>query len=267
MVYCEWPLGRNVAEAEKMAALAVETGSRTAIGLQARSAPAFRYLRDLIAEGYVGDVLSTTVLASGLNWGATFRPGGEYMLERGNGATLLSVPFGHTVDVLAMVLGEFTDLKSMLGRRRTSARHAQTGEIKPMTAEDQVAVIGTLESGAIAALHFRGGLARGTNFLWEINGTDGDVTVSLDFARPQFGAVNLFGARGAETASAKLTVPDRYRLVPALAGREDEMGYNVAHAYAQLYRDVEHEQMTVPDFTHALDRHRLLEKVERSAAA
>jgi predicted dehydrogenase len=187
------------------------------------------------------------------------------MLERGNGATLLSVPFGHTVDVLAMVLGEFTELKATLGFRRTQARHAETGEIKPMNAEDQVAVIGTLESGAIAVLHFRGGLSRGTNFLWEINGTEGDLIITLDFARPQFGPVSLRGARGADTTPTELSPPARYRLVASLTGREHEMAYNVAHVYAQLHRDIERAETTLPDFAHALERHRLLDRIGRSA--
>jgi predicted dehydrogenase len=264
-VYCEWPLGRDVAEAEEMAAAAERLGARTAVGLQARSAPAFRYLADLVAQGYVGEVLSTTVVASGFNWGATFRPGGEYMLDRANGATLLSVPVAHTVDVLEMVLGEVTGLRAVLGRRRTEARHAETGEVRPMTAEDQVAVVGGLESGAVAALHFRGGLSRGTNFLWEINGTGGDLVVTHDFARPQFGQVTLRGGRGPEAALRELAVPDGYRLVPRLAGREDDPAYNVAHAYLGLRRDLETGSTTVPGFAHALARHRMLERIARSA--
>lgn len=39
MVYCEWPLGRNLAEAEAMAALARKKEIRTVIGLQGRFAP------------------------------------------------------------------------------------------------------------------------------------------------------------------------------------------------------------------------------------
>jgi predicted dehydrogenase len=39
-VYCEWPLGRDLDDARPMAALAAEQGVRTAVGLQARQAPA-----------------------------------------------------------------------------------------------------------------------------------------------------------------------------------------------------------------------------------
>src|SRR5207244_4992002 len=59
-VYCEWPLGANLAEAEAMAALARATGVRTMIGLQANGDPVLLRLRELLAEGYVGEVLSCT---------------------------------------------------------------------------------------------------------------------------------------------------------------------------------------------------------------
>ena len=39
IVFCEWPLGANLAEAEEMASLANARALRTAVGLQARSDP------------------------------------------------------------------------------------------------------------------------------------------------------------------------------------------------------------------------------------
>src|SRR5713226_1735992 len=39
-VYCEWPLGRDLEDAQAMAVLAAEHGVHTVVGLQARQAPA-----------------------------------------------------------------------------------------------------------------------------------------------------------------------------------------------------------------------------------
>src|SRR3989475_9002688 len=61
-VYCEWPLGRDLEEARAMAALAAEQGVRTVIGLQARQAPAIAFVRKLLSDGYVGELLSTTMV-------------------------------------------------------------------------------------------------------------------------------------------------------------------------------------------------------------
>ena len=55
-VYCEWPLGNGLEEAETLAALARKKGVLAVAGLQARSAPAVAYVRDLVKQGYVGEV-------------------------------------------------------------------------------------------------------------------------------------------------------------------------------------------------------------------
>src|SRR5207247_3315163 len=46
-VFCEWPLGATLAEAESMASLAGARGLRTAVGLPARSDPTLMYAREL----------------------------------------------------------------------------------------------------------------------------------------------------------------------------------------------------------------------------
>src|ERR1044071_3189760 len=54
-VYTEWPLGRNTAEAEELAALAREKGVITAVGLQSRVSPTLMQVKELLESGYVGD--------------------------------------------------------------------------------------------------------------------------------------------------------------------------------------------------------------------
>src|SRR6266571_4356185 len=68
-VYCEWPLGNGLKEAETLAALAKKKRVLAVAGLQARSAPSVAYVHDLIKQGYVGEVLSTTLIGSGMGWG------------------------------------------------------------------------------------------------------------------------------------------------------------------------------------------------------
>ncbi|HEX5607418.1 MAG TPA: Gfo/Idh/MocA family oxidoreductase, partial [Candidatus Binatia bacterium] len=61
-VFCEWPLGANTKEAEELAALARKKNLRTVVGLQRRASPAYLYMRELIQQGYVGQVLSVNLL-------------------------------------------------------------------------------------------------------------------------------------------------------------------------------------------------------------
>jgi len=80
---------------------------------------------------------------------------------------MLSIALGHAADALCHCLGEFRELSATMTARRTTSRSGD--ESKPMTADDQVCVSGLLESGAALSIHYRGGVSRGTNLLWEIN--------------------------------------------------------------------------------------------------
>jgi predicted dehydrogenase len=94
-VYCEWPLGNGLQKAETLAALAKKQRVLAVAGLQARSAPSVAYVRNLIKQGYVGEVLSTTLIGSGMGWGPTVEAFNAYLNDKKNGATMLSIALGH----------------------------------------------------------------------------------------------------------------------------------------------------------------------------
>lgn len=71
-VYVEWPLGKNLAEAQELLRLKNEGKVKHAtVGLQARQAPIIKAIKKLIADGKIGRVLSSTCTAAADNGGAT----------------------------------------------------------------------------------------------------------------------------------------------------------------------------------------------------
>ncbi len=124
-VYCEWSLGKGLAEAQQLAALARAKGVLGVVGTQARVFPEIQYLKQLVADGFVGEVLSTTLVATGGGWG----PGGiiperknsAYTLDSAMGATMLTIPVGHTLAAIMDVLGNVVELSSVLTTRRATA--------------------------------------------------------------------------------------------------------------------------------------------------
>src|SRR5437868_13927754 len=193
-VYCEWPLGRDLDDARAMAALAAKQGVRTVVGLQARQAPAIEFVQQLLRDGYVGEVLSTTMVGVSIAGDVLVQPN-AYMLDKTNGANLLTVPFGHSLDILSYVLGEFADVSAVSDVRRPLISIEGTGEQIVKTAADQIAVIGTLSSVATASIHVREAVAGGTGFLWEVNGPDGTLRITADAAQPQIFPLTVAGAR------------------------------------------------------------------------
>src|SRR5438270_5232435 len=194
-VYCEWPLGRDLDDAQAMAKLASERNVRTVVGLQVRQAPAIQLVQELLDDGYVGDVLSTTIVGLSLA-GDTVINANAYMLDNDNGANVLTVAVGHSIDTLNHVLGEFAELSALSDLRRPRITIEETGEQMVKTAADQIAVIGTLTSGAPAGVHVREAVAGGTGFLWEINGTDGTLRITADAPLPGIFPVTVAGAHG-----------------------------------------------------------------------
>jgi predicted dehydrogenase len=260
-VYCEWPLGNGLQEAEILAALANKQRVLAVAGLQARSAPSVAYVRDLIKQGYVGEVLSTTLIGSGMGWGPVAERANVYLNDKTNGGTMLAIPLGHTADALCHCLGEMRQLSATMTMRRTSFTIAETGEVKPMAAEDQVAVTGLLDGGAAFSIHYRGGSSRGTNLLWEINGTEGDLQLTAAGGHAQIFEMTVRGGKGAQSQLEVLPVPAPYRWSPPQGPSA-----NVAQAYARFARDYREGTHFCPTFDDAVTRHRMLNAIETAAA-
>src|SRR5438445_3287076 len=265
-VYCEWPLGRDLDDARAMAALATEQGVRTVVGLQARQAPAIELVQQLLSEGYVGEVLSTTMVGLSIP-GDVVVQANAYMLDKTNGANVLTIAVGHSLDVLNCVLGEFADLSAVADLRRPRITIEETGEQIVKTAADQIAVIGTLTSGTTASVHVREAVAGGTGFLWEINGTDGTLRITADAAYPEIYPLTVAGAHGRNEPT-ELAVPAALtQRWPKLTNLEGAPAFNVARAYAAFAADIDNGTHTVPDFADAVRRHEVIAAIQRSAAS
>jgi len=265
-VYCEWPLGRDLDDARAMAALAAEHGVRTAVGLQARQTPAITFVQQLLADGYVGEVLSTSVVGLSLRGDVVGRSN-AYMLDKTNGANLLTISVGHSLDILNHVLGEFAELSALSDLRRPRITIEETGEHIRKTAADQIAVIGTLTSGATASIHIREAVAGGTGYLWEINGTDGTLRITADAAHPQIFPLTVTGARGSSEPAELALPPALTQKWPTLTSLQGAPAYNVGRAYAAFAADIHNGTHTVPNFADAVRCHEIIDAIERSAAS
>lgn len=273
-VYCEWPLGNSLAEAEEMAHLANAAGVLGVVGTQARLAPEICHLKQLVADGYVGQVLSTTLNGFGGGWdGAVPDLSSAYVLDVENGATLLTIPLGHTLAALKEVLGGFSQVSATLSVRRNLALVADSGERLPMTSPDQVLVTALLASGAPVSIHFRGGMPRdGEGFLWEINGTQGDLRLSGSVGHVQYAQLTLQGTQGAPRAFGRPQQdgiePFRDLKVPSVCYGSlppDPTTGNVARCYARMARDLREGTRAAPTFHDAVALHRTIAAIEEAA--
>jgi predicted dehydrogenase len=261
-VYCEWPLGRNTDEAVRMRDAANRKGIRHAVGLQGQVSPAINYTKDLIADGYVGRVLSATIIACAPNWGPTIDR--AYQADFANGANLLTITGGHTIDALCYCLGEFRELAAFVVSQRDRIPVEETGELVTKTVPDQLVVNGVVGDGTVVSFQIRGGMNRGTAFLFEIHGDQGDLQLTATSrASMQRQELNLRGVRGDEKELAELPIPGKYRRVPEVVAPDSR--YNVAQLYAKLAESIRSGKPVSPGFDAAVTRHRLLAAIVRAS--
>jgi len=263
-LHCEAPLGNGLAEVEAMAALARGNDGVAVVGLQARVAPPVLYLRALLTEGFVGRVLSSSVSGWGGNWGPTAENLARlgYLLDAGNGATMLTIPLGHTLAALRDVLGDVTEVSALVDTRVPEVRSADDGSTLTMTAPDQILLTARLESGAPISVHYQGGMPNGTaGFTWDIHGTEGDLRVTAPFGHTQMAPLSLFGAKAGSGRLQPIEVPPRF----AEGAPEEPVPGNVTRNYARMAQDIRTGSRRASSFDDALGLQRLIDAIETSA--
>ena len=260
-VYTEWPLGRNLGETEEMAQRAAEKGVKTLIGLQGRCHPTYLRLKELIEEGYVGEVLSAKLNQFGS--GVLTRTSDKtWQRDVTLGANTLTIAFGHVIDALCMCLGEFTDVSAIVANRVPQWHETDTDRMVDVTSPDNVMVNGTLTSGAVVSAHVSTVPWLGSNYSLEVYGREGTLVLKAS-EHPQLGGLLLLGGKGSDSELREIPVPDRLTWAPGSVPTGPP--FNVAQMWSRFAEAIRTGSHADPDFESAVQRHRLLDAVQRAS--
>lgn len=187
-VYIEWPLTETLATSLELTK-DLPTPSNTIIGLQGRVAPITLRLKELLAGGVIGKVLSSEVHAYGNLIPRDSMPESlSYFADRKVGGHPISIHYGHTIDYVHEVLGDWetsaTTLQLQRPKLKIVGRDRQT-----LTSDvpDLLIAHGTLKAnkgvtvpGATLTTTFRLGpsFPNTPGFTWTINGETGELRVT-----------------------------------------------------------------------------------------
>ncbi|KAI9740246.1 MAG: transcription regulator gal80 [Cirrosporium novae-zelandiae] len=183
-VFTEWPLTISLSQAEELASLAKEKGVKTAIGFQGRQDLLVRKIKEIIASGKIGRVLSSTMTGQITYYGGTETEQTAYLADIKYGGLLVTVMTGHCIDWIQYTLGELTTFTALLANQRPTFNLVSAdGSIlstHPKTSHDQVILTGTLSSGAVLSYHLRGGgpFPGTPAHEWRIYGEKGEIRVT-----------------------------------------------------------------------------------------
>ena len=260
-VYTEWPLGRTTAEAQEMADLANAKGVRNMVGLQSRANPGILYAKDLVESGYVGDVMSCQMSRT---YGGVLERRSDRTWQRDVdlGANTLTISFGHTVDALGFVAGEFSHVSAVVSTQAKQWLEVDTQQMLDVTSPDNILVSGKLANGGVASAHIAVNPWSGSGYRMEIYGSVGTLFVSSE-GYPNTDSVQLRGVQEGNTLE-DLEVPQKYTFV--LEGMPQGEPYNVGQMYYQFAQSILAGNDCQPDFDTAVKLHRFIDNIREASA-
>jgi predicted dehydrogenase len=281
-VLCEKPLANSVAEAEAMAeaaARAATRGVRSMVGFTYRRVPAIGLARTLVAEGRLGRIRH--VRAAYLqDWIADPSAPMSWRLEKDKaGSGALGDIGAHVVDLTQYITGETVTgvsalLETFVKERPLPAAAGSLSGVAgqgmgQVTVDDAAVFLGRFSGGAVATFEAtRFALGRKNGIRIEINGSEG----SLAFDFEDMNVLEFFdGADPAERAGFRriiVTEPEHPYVAawwPAGHGLGYEHGFT--HQVVDLVTAIAKDEDPTPSFADGLQVQRVLDAVERSAAA
>jgi len=263
-VFCEWPLGTDLAQATALAHLAAGTGRQHVVGLQGYYSPGARYVAELVGEGYIGRLLAVSAVAVGRQGGGRIQAASAYAADRAAGASVLSITTAHLLATLGQAVGMPRAVLSLVAARHSTATVIETGETIGVTAPDQVVLAGELDGGAPLSVAVQGGAAPGAHFEVRIVGSAGTLLIRPDESGASIHVADwtIAALRGNGPAE-DLPVPAR--ISPLSAGVPAGPPRNVALVYLELAAAIGEDRPAEPGFATAVRYHQLVDAVERAA--
>lgn len=260
-VFCEWPLGANLKEAEELAALARKMKVHTMVGLQRRASPVYLRLAELVKEGYVGQVLSVNLVQMG---GGVLNRTSDRTWQRDAtlGANTLTIGFGHAFDALCMVAGELTEVSAVVSTQAPQWYETDTKKYVDVTSPDNIMITGRLEGGAVVNANVGVHPYHGSGYKMEIYGKDG--TLALVGGGGAGEQLRIMGGRKDDKAMQELPVPDRLKWVPQEVQNAGS-AYDVGQMWVNFAKAIRTNTKIDPDFDHAVRRHKMLDAIQRAS--
>jgi len=262
-VYCEWPLGANTKEAEELAALARGKKLLTMVGLQRRASPAYLHMRELIRDGYVGEMLAVnmTMMGGGVLTRTSDR---TWQRDAKLGANPLTITFGHAIDAVCMVVGELTEVSAVVSTQVRQWFETDTKKYVDTTAPDNIMIQGRLENGAVISANVGVEPYHGSGYRFEIYGRDGTLMMIGGGEAGQEANRRIVGGKKDDKELKELPVPERLKWVPD-AVRKEGRAYDVGQMWVNFARAIRDGKGVEPDFDHAVRRHRMLDAIVRAS--
>lgn len=154
-VYCEWPLGRGLAEAREMLD-AVPPRIHAVIGLQGLQVPAVRAAVALLRSGAIGAPRTLRLFGSAGAWGHETTAFNAYLQDRITGATMETIGGGHNLALAEALAGAYTEVDARCTTFLPNVPVMGTDKAVPRSCADHMLVLGRHETGCVSTFEIIG---------------------------------------------------------------------------------------------------------------
>ena len=184
-VLCEKPLAVSYAQAAAALAAVTRAGVHNAVGFNYRKLPAVALMRQMVADGVVGEVrlwraswLSDEFTDPATPW--------DWRFDRAMGGTTIADLGSHLIDLARWMVGEISEVsaqsQTFITERPVAGTGPAAGGSRAVTVDDASSALLRFASGARGTLEVaRSAVRRPCDFMVEVNGSSG--TLMFSYAR------------------------------------------------------------------------------------
>jgi len=263
-VFCEKPLAMNVREAEEMYDKTEKAGLIHMIGFESRFIPAAAHMKQLIDQGYVGQVFQVHDRSFGhFRLNPTTPLGWIHQKEKA-GVGMMSSTGVHRIDLVRWMCGEFRKVcgkTKIFIKKRPLQDGSGTGLV---TTDDAAAIVAEIEGGIQATLNISGVTTPGQTL--EVYGSKGLLIYKREKQNQKWITGTLWGTQNPDRIPKVLPTPAY--LTENLKTDDEEKAFGqflFAHINRRFVKAIRENKQSTPNFLDGVKTQKVLDAILKSS--
>ncbi len=261
-VVCEKPFAIDARQAAEMRDAANESGKTAMVAHEFRFTPQRTLIKELLADGYVGEFQKASVQLLMGRPGSGGPPPVTWASLKAEGGGFLGALGSHYIDGLRYWFGDVATVSGSLQTFNPDRTDPATGNIVPSETDDAFSFTLTFKNGGVANMTASSTVAPSLGARLIVTGSDGVLMARQDGPNPPEDGVVLGGKSG-DSALQELPTPPR--LTPFTDDRDPRlMAFRLF--VREFERGIDEGASYAPNFDDALACQQVLDAVRESAA-
>ena len=257
-LYCEWPLCLNSSEASAISSLAKQSKVKHhVVGTQGRFAPSVSYLKDLLYDGLIGDILFVKSHHMLPRFDVKENHWWSSQEEEHSGA--LGVASAHSLDTIQHIFGNITSLCSQTETLHKDDKYIDTKNKFQWSAKDYVNILFYINNKMPGSLTVCNLTNSNIGFELLVVGTKGHIKLVMPYYVSYSPGLLFLSLDGFEK---NIEIPEKYFKIKTI--KPDSPGYNISYSLLNLYECIMENNNVSPNFKDGYLLHKVIENIKSS---